>query len=121
EAFAIMALTPQHTYQILTKRPERMLEYMRSDEAIRQISKHGERIRHERNLFPDVAIGPFGHGEPGAEWFPLPNVWIGVSVEDQKTANERIPILLQTPAAVRFLSIEPLLGPVDLKKKGHVA
>lgn len=49
------------------------------------------------------------------DWKPLPNVWIGVSVEDQSTADERIPLLLQTPAAVRWVSAEPLLGPVDLE------
>jgi protein gp37 len=53
--------------------------------------------------------------EPMSRW-PLPNVWLGVSVEDQARADERIPLLLQTPAAVRFLSCEPLLGPVDLKR-----
>jgi protein gp37 len=46
--------------------------------------------------------------------WPLPNVWLGTSVEDQKAADERIPLLIETPAAIRFLSIEPLLGPVDL-------
>lgn len=58
-----------------------------------------------------------------AEWFsnhwhcrPLPNVWLGVSIEDQRRADERIPLLLQVPAAVRFVSLEPLLGPVDLRE-----
>lgn len=54
---------------------------------------------------------------PGSE-APLPNVWLGVSCEDQKTADERIPLLLQTPAAVRFVSAEPLLGPMDLLNCG---
>ena len=45
---------------------------------------------------------------------PLPNVWLGVTAEDQTRADERVPLLLQTPAAVRFVSCEPLLGPVDL-------
>jgi protein gp37 len=55
-----------------------------------------------------------------ASWIdPLPNVWLGVSVEDQKTADERIPLLLQTPAAVRWISAEPLLGPVDLRTIQH--
>jgi protein gp37 len=59
--------------------------------------------------------------DPGAferllDNFVIPNVWLGVSVEDQQRADERIPLLLQTPAAVRFLSIEPLLGPVNLTK-----
>lgn len=75
----------QHTFQVLTKRPERMLEYMRSFEC-------------RRGIIP----------------LPIPNVWLGVSVEDQATADERIPILLQTPAAVRWISAEPLLGRVDL-------
>jgi protein gp37 len=47
---------------------------------------------------------------------PLSNVWLGVSVEDQATADERIPLLLKTPAAVRFISAEPLLGPIDLTR-----
>jgi protein gp37 len=46
--------------------------------------------------------------------YPLPNVWLGVSIEDQKTADERIPLLLQTPAAVRFVSVEPMLGEVEI-------
>ena len=51
---------------------------------------------------------------------PFPNVWLGVSVENQPHADERIPLLLQTPAAVRFISAEPLLGPVDLGLLGVV-
>jgi protein gp37 len=82
-AFAVMALCPQHTFQILTKRPERMREY-------------------------------FNWGAPNRAI--LPNVWLGTSVENQKAADERIPDLLATPAAVRFLSCEPLLGPVDVAK-----
>lgn len=75
---------PGHTFQILTKRPERMLEYDRWVAA----------------------------NNPHAKSWP-PNVWLGVSVEDQKTADERIPLLLQAPAALRFVSYEPALGPVD--------
>jgi protein gp37 len=86
KVFDIMAHTPEHTYQILTKRPARMKEFI-------------ERYDPE-NLAP----------------YPLPNVWLGVSVENQDAADERIPLLLQTPAAVRFLSCEPLLGPVDLTR-----
>jgi len=108
KAFAVMALTPQHTYQILTKRPERMKEYLREDNLIRWglIEGNAQRIHFERT------------GEDPSEWLavhgPLPNVWLGVSVEDQKTADERIPLLLQTPAAIRWISAEPLLGPIDL-------
>lgn len=83
--FVTMKQAPQHTFQILTKRPERMLEYL--------------------TAYPSAFGDPFE---------PLPNVWLGVSVEDQKSADERIPLLLQVPAAVRWLSMEPLLGPVDI-------
>lgn len=102
EAFAIMALTPQHTYQVLTKRPERMLEYF------------------SRGLLKSEILGTF-YGKPeldalvkGMDKWPLPNVNLGVSVEDQKTADERIPLLLQTPNALPWLSMEPLLGDVDV-------
>ena len=82
--FEVMEKCPQHTFMILTKRPERMLALLKIwSQAI-------EYIR------------------------PLPNVWLGVSVEDQKAADERIPLLLKTPAALLFVSCEPLLGPVDL-------
>lgn len=91
--FATMALTPQHTHQVLTKRPERMLEYVTT------------RGYHAYN---DVRLE--------TEQWPARNIWFGVSVEDQTRADERIPLLLQTPAAVRFLSIEPLLGPISLEQ-----
>ncbi len=94
--FATMARCPQHTFQILTKRPSEMLENMRF-------------------MYEDV-LDALKY-EPIAETlkWPLPNVWLGVSVEDQATADERIPLLMQTKAAVRFLSCEPLLGPIDLR------
>jgi protein gp37 len=110
EAFAIMALTPQHTYQVLTKRPERMLEYL-TDKWVR------DRIHTKANeiaiKLPGKLWDEFYAYPEGMPW-PLPNVQLGVSVEDQKTADERIPLLLHTPAALRWLSIEPLLGPVEL-------
>ena len=87
--FDVMAQCPQHTFQILTKRPERM----------QQLLSMWERI------------GITGDHFKGK---PLPNVWLGVSVEDQTTADERIPLLLETPAAVRWISAEPLLGPIKL-------
>ncbi len=96
--FAVMAATPQHTYQVLTKRPERMAEYFSDPESRRRVW----------NRRCDL-----GKPGPPMEW-PLPNVWLGTSVEDQAAADARIPHLLRTPAAVRFLSCEPLLGPVDL-------
>ena len=91
QVWITMAYSPQHTFQILTKRPERM-------RAI---------------INPSVGIAGLLQAA-GIAW-PLPNVWLGVSVEDQKTADERIPLLLQTPAAVRFVSYEPALAPVDFE------
>lgn len=106
QVFAVMALCPQHTFQVLTKRPERMRAYMR---GVAEFRAHATVKRFAR-LMPL----PFPKGWSGFEW-PLPNVWAGVSVEDQATADARIPILLRTPAAKRFISAEPLLGPVDLR------
>ena len=101
--FAVMALTPQHTYQILTKRHGRMRSLLGSQEFVRLVDDHREWLR--------PGCGDF-------TW-PLPGVWLGVSVEDQKRADLRIPALLETPAALRFLSCEPLLGPVDLFSGDH--
>ena len=102
--FAVMALSPQHTFQVLTKRPERMRAYI-ADANISTSAPLGKAItRLSRTLPLDARF---------FAW-PLPNVWLGTSVEDQKRADERIPHLLATPAAVRFLSVEPLLGPVEI-------
>ncbi|EPD94552.1 hypothetical protein HMPREF1486_03105 [Streptomyces sp. HPH0547] len=103
KVFAVMALTPQHTYQILTKRHGRMRSLLNDRAFI--VAVHTETYLLDRN----AALGK------DQQW-PLRNVWLGVSVEDQKHADLRIPALLETPAAVRFLSCEPLLGPVDLKQ-----
>lgn len=114
-AFAVMALAPHHTFQVLTKRSKRMREYLAAIDA-------------EFHASPDDLNERFGEhcvqasGDPcAAGWFedhvnwPLPNVWLGVSVEDQARADQRIPDLLATPAAVRWISAEPLLGPVNLQ------
>jgi len=104
--FGVMAACPQHTFQVLTKRPARMRAWF--DLLARGPSHPREIIgAHTQNLI-DIDV-------PGGGW-PLPNVWLGVSAEDQATADERIPLLLQTPAAVRFISAEPLLGPIDLRR-----
>jgi len=105
--FAVMAICPSHTFQILTKRPARMLEYLAADHRAAYVEGRAKRIARERN-----ASIPAGKT---LRW-PLPHVWLGVSVEDQSTADERIPLLLETPAAVRWVSAEPLLGPVDLTR-----
>lgn len=108
--FATMVLSPRHTFQILTKRAERMAKYMASPNRQAKIAKHFP----FDPFHPDtMAVGSNGFYTPVA--WPLKNVWLGVSVEDQQRADERIPWLLKTPAAIRFLSCEPLLGPVDLK------
>lgn len=103
KVFAVMAVTQRHTFQVLTKRADRMRRYFEGDRLLAI-----NRVICDANLM--------GVGEPASfhKW-PLPNVWLGVSVENQHFADERIPLLLQTPAAVRFISAEPLLGPVDLQ------
>jgi protein gp37 len=109
--FAVMALTPQHTYQILTKRHGRMRALLSDPEFEKQVD-------YELLHFPPFADPKLIRRSwplPKPSW-PLPNVWLGVSVEDQKRADLRIPALTQTPAAVRFLSCEPLLGPVDVSQ-----
>lgn len=98
--FAIMAMAKQHVFQVLTKRPVRMRDY----------------LNHSgRRLAIDHAARQLGIAEAFTyRNLPLPNVWLGVSVEDHAAADERIPLLLDTPAAVRWISAEPLLGPVVL-------
>lgn len=90
--FSVMAEADRHTFQVLTKRPERMAATVRTIKRV--VAEDWERF------------------DGGRFTWPLPNIWLGVSVEDQKTADQRIPLLLQTPAAVRFVSYEPALGPV---------
>jgi protein gp37 len=119
--FAVMALSPQHTFQVLTKRPDRMRRYMRS---ISKCGLHGRQMEIRtavREISPvkmsiaeAEAVARISGARETGTWRPLPNVWLGVSVEDQRSADERIPALLDTPAAVRWVSAEPLLGSIDL-------
>lgn len=109
--FAVMALTPQHTYQVLTKRHGRMRSLLSSPEFEKQV----DRALLTESAFSDLKLTKRSWPLPKPGW-PLPNCWLGVSVEDQERADLRIPALLDTPAAVRFLSCEPLLGPVDLAR-----
>lgn len=110
QAFAYMALASQHTFQILTKRPERMKEYFALHEG-----KPGFYASRSEMVFDALR-----KIKPEAEWnkfiWPLPNCWLGVSVENQKAADSRIPLLLMTPAKIKFLSCEPLLEAIDLRK-----
>ncbi|HEV7278410.1 MAG TPA: phage Gp37/Gp68 family protein [Devosiaceae bacterium] len=140
--FAVMALCPQHTFQVLTKRPERMRAYMleRWQPAPAQRFEfggdvfdvpaetvgEGRRDQVERECEGFIREFKLDDTERAELWdeqdrlkimqwaWPLPNVWLGTSVEDQVTADTRIPYLLQTPAAVRFISAEPLLGQLNL-------
>jgi protein gp37 len=116
--FSIMAVTSRHTYQILTKRPARMREFFAWALNGHAASAFNSTDRIT-GCWPAAiswqAAGVnkgVGYDNCGAA-FPFENVWLGVSVEDQETADERIPLLQQTPAAVRFVSYEPALGPVD--------
>lgn len=127
--FGVMAAAPRHTFQLLTKRAERMREWFAWFRG-----ELGDEARAENLLSEGYADAVFdgSNGDHDAKTcemldrirdahdahldempWPLPNVHLGVSVEDQETADERIPHLLATPAAVRFVSYEPALGPVD--------
>lgn len=106
--FGVMAATPQHTYQVLTKRPERAAEWF---EVVDHLGAHR---RHMALSLSRLAGDLPRRVQIGNRW-PLLNVWLGTSVEDQATADERIPHLLRCPAAARFLSYEPALGPLSLR------
>lgn len=110
--FAVMALAPQHTFQLLTKRHGRMRSLLSSDEFRHEIAMQASDNAGEPPFEP---CPTFHHVY---DMWPLPNLWLGVSAEDQQTADLRIPALLETPAAVRWVSAEPLLGPITLHR-GH--
>lgn len=111
KVFAVMALAPQHTFQVLTKRAKRMLEYLSSSDLVGRVIHEAFRMDCEGGAWMNA-----DHSIGGYSIMPLQNVWLGVSVEDQSAADERIPLLLDTPAAVRWISAEPLLGPIDLNR-----
>lgn len=111
--FGVMAACPQHTFQVLTKRPERAVEWFEwIGEPFAQASPQWRCFYSLGNAHPK----PIAVEAPldGSLW-PLPNVWLGTSVEDQPRADERVLQLLRCPAAVRFLSCEPLLAPVSFR------
>jgi protein gp37 len=118
--FAVMALCQRHTFQVLTKRSERLLEHFQSIPFGGNDGAHDTwqyRIAKAWSTWgdhkPNWTGTPLATLEGMMRW-PLSNVWLGVSVENQETADERIPLLLKTPATVRFVSAEPLLGPITL-------
>jgi protein gp37 len=138
DVWRIMGRCQQHTFQILTKRPERMKAWFErwadaEGDNMEFIGARGPveiRMKHKSQramLFAEMLDGwgapPEGCAYPLYDWaegvqrWPtvLPNVWLGVTVEDQQRADKRIPLLLQTPAAVRFVSVEPMLSSVNLR------
>lgn len=132
KVFAVVALCPQHTFQILTKRPERMAEYLNERWQPSTITPRGHgrdfvveqlmlELAEQRGMIDPANDDHFttdGTSKVLANFsWPLRNVWLGTSVEDQPSADKRVPELLKCNAAVRFLSCEPLLGPLDLEKK----
>lgn len=119
--FAVMALAPQHTFQVLTKRSARMRKYMAVPGVRDRWVEASWPLGEGRPLTPQQYAdrshcGPAGNRTSVFSLPALPNVWLGVSAEDQRRADERVPDLLVTPVAVCFVSAEPLLGPIDFKK-----
>lgn len=105
DVFAVMAAVPRHTFQVLTKRPRRMQAMLNDSVFVARVNAKAKKIHLPRKM-------P-GYEHPTWPGWPLPNVWLGTSVENQEAAY-RIDWLVRTPAAVRFLSCEPLIGPLDL-------
>lgn len=125
--FGVMAAASRHTFQVLTKRPERMREWFKwiEEQGQHLLEAVGEEppggspvpgacatFAREKEI--GGVLGPADWREAMRVAWPLPNVHLGVTAEDQQRLNERVPILLNTPAAVRWVSAEPLLGPLDL-------
>ena len=124
QIFAVMALAPQHIFQILTKRPKRMYEYIanleerRGDNFINWWTKTTDKI-YDR--LPEIFTEKYLEVASQCKILtPLPNVWLGTSIENQKAADDRLPWLVKTPAAVRFISAEPLLEEIDLRDVNEV-
>lgn len=135
----VMAQCPRHTFQILTKRPDRMADFfqrwgdlsgedfepklVRGPQATRKAHPSG-RGQLFADMLENMGDPPVGAAYPTFDWMEgmigwpktFGNIWLGTSIENQATADERIPHLLNCPAAVRFLSCEPLLGPVNLQQ-----
>jgi protein gp37 len=113
ELFHVMRVRADVTWQVLTKRADRLRRYWSEPIRPSRIDDGGMRLLNRGIGTSFICLDQRGRVD-SHEW-PMPNVWIGVSAEDQLRADERIPLLLQTPAAIRFVSAEPLLGPIDLR------
>lgn len=131
QIMAVIAICQQHTFQVLTKRADRMLEYFNrlSQDSVYSPSdflkdaffdsvyyrKTGERLEKKKDDSFDLWFDEITTLLECHAW-PFPNLWLGVTAENQRWADERIPTLLQIPAAVRFMSLEPLLGEMQIAK-----
>lgn len=123
KVFGVMAACPQHQFLVLTKRPKRMTELFRSrfglesfeESVAREAERYGviwDERGSDHHLYRGVTAKDIKNRR---RWrWPLPNVWIGTSCEDQAMLNLRVPWLLQCPAALHWVSLEPLLGPIDM-------
>lgn len=111
QVFAHMAVGSQHTFQVLTKRPERMLAWSKQAFATNPDVRCLSMYREDGNILAD------GYEDsPHHQWrWPLPNVWLGTSVEQQRYVRERCEPLIETPAAVHFASVEPMLEAIDFR------
>lgn len=123
--FGIMAACPHHTFMVLTKRPADMARFFEelttraNGKSMMEVFLGDDTNWRCRHILRAAALRATGNGRVATqdlEGWPIPNIWLGVTAENQARADERIPILLQIPAAKRFVSIEPMLGAVDLTK-----
>lgn len=106
KVMSVISLCPQHIFQVLTKRPKRMLDYFSYEGRLTNINFEISKILQEDFLTAESKLLKF----------PMPNLWVGTSVENQKAADERIPLLMEIPAEIRFLSCEPLLEEISLEQ-----
>ena len=114
QVFAVMFLNPQHTFQVLTKRPDNALVVLESLRFKELLHKYCDQF-HDKYIRP---LKQYFYEEILSE-LPLKNVWVGVTAENQEQADKRIPVLLQIPAKVRFVSCEPLLEEIKLSTWGY--
>jgi protein gp37 len=109
KVWAVMLLRPDHIFQVLTKRPERMREFMLRPTLYDDVLREADVFRQRLGI--KASIGISNPATMPRDW-----IWLGVTAENQQAADERIPILMRIPAAARWVSVEPMLGPVDLSK-----
>lgn len=115
--FAVAAMAPQHTFQWLTKRSARMRKWASDTETPRRVTEAATTVAtlaYGHHWLGALGHAGIGYADSVVKW-PLPHCWLGVSAEDQRRADERVPDLLATPAAVRFVSAEPLLGSINFE------